>query len=225
MILPGRIRGLVLAGAILFCGGAQAAYPTPGADALDFQVHAVPMADPQAVLDAYLAENEIGGYSLAADRRSQSIVAVAPPAVQRALARYILKRTADRMKRFVVEMKVAEVAGSERRVLATPRLEVPAGEGGLIHLGGEHHGARVHWQSQLEVSPKLDDRGRIMVRLRGGKEAGDEAANDVEVFVRPGVPVLVDPVRTEDPALRAFAERLGAGSPAGYSVTFSVRPL
>lgn len=225
MRLPATFRGVLLTGIILFSGAARAAYPTPGAVGLDFQVHPVSMGDPHAVLASFVKDRSLDHYSLAVDSRTSSIVAVAPAELQQELEHFIQNRIAERMRRFVVRMEVAQVGSGSRKVLGEPRLEVPFGEQGTIHLDGQHGNANVDWRSHLVVSPALNDDGTIRVKLQGARR-GAGGSNDLEFVVKPGEPMVIDTETAKDPRVRAFAKELGAGRPGGdYSLTLSVQPL
>ena len=226
MRLPATARGVLLTGIILFSGAARAAYPTPGAIGLDFQVHPVSMGDAQEVLSDYLAERTLDGYSLAVDTRTSSIVAVAPAEIQRDLEGFIQGRIAERMRRFVVHMEVAQVSAGMRKVVGQPRLEVPFGKQGTIHLDGKHGNAAVDWRSHLVVAPHLNEDGTIRVRLRGARPGDEAGAQDLEFDVKPGEPMIIDAETAKDPRVRAFAKELGHGRPGGdYSLKLSVQPL
>lgn len=227
MHVPATVRGMLLTGLIFASGAANAAYPTPGAIGLDFQVHPVSMGDAQEVLDAFLADNALDNYSLAVDPRTSSIVAVAPPEVQETLQKFIEARIAERMRRFVVRMEVAQVSGGgTRKVLGQPRLEVPFGKQGTIHLDGRHGNAAVDWRSHLVVAPELNPDGTVRVRLHGARRGEGQVADDLEFVVKPGEPVVIDPETAKDPKVRAFAKELGAGRAGGdYSLKLTVQPL
>lgn len=226
MRLPATVRGVLLTGIILFSGAARAAYPTPGAVGLDFQVHPVSLGDAQEVLSAFLADRSLDNYSLAVDARTSSIVAVAPAEIQRELETFIQHRIAERMRRFVVRMEVSQLGSGVRTLVGEPRLEVPFGEQGTIHLDGRHGNAAVDWRSHLVVSPELNEDGTIRVHLRGTGRGQDQVPNDLEFVVKPGEPMVIDPQTAADPRVRAFARELSAGRPGGdYSLKLSVQPL
>ncbi len=216
------LREFVLTSLILTSGAAQAAYPTPGAQQMDFQVHPVSMVNAQDVVESFLSELPDGEYSIAADERTGSIIAVATPTIQKALASFIQRRTEERMKRFLVEMQISQATPHGNQVIGKPRLEVPFGKTATIHLDGKHQGEQVDWKSKLDVSPELDGSGRIRVRLNGGKTQGA----DVALTLIPGESILIDERLAKDENVRAFAKELNVGrSGTPYSFTLSIRPL
>lgn len=204
-------------------GAVQAAYPTPGASEIAFEVHPVPMLDAQKVLEDFLSTRPSGEYSLVADRRTGSIVAVAPPEIQGQLTRYLERRLEERMKRFVVDMKVTQMVQGRPREIRPPRQELPYGETGVLNLNGAYREGGADWRSRLSVRPEPDASGRIKLHIRAAGQDGDQEA---VVTVSAGEHLLIDEERALHPELRELARQLNSsqqGTP--YSVSLRVQPL
>ena len=222
MRVPAHVRGVLLTTLIMMSGAARAAYPTPGAEGLDFQVHPVPMANVQEIMDEFLAGHPENEYSVVADARTGSIVAVAPPEIQRQLASLIQHRTEERMRRFVVEMQISRDTPKGPELLGAPRLEVPYGERRSLNFDGKAEFGGPSWRTRLEVEPTMAGDGRIKLRLRGG----EGEPREVEVSVAPGEDLVIDAREAVDPRVRELARELNTGGDQGaYSLTLSVHPL
>lgn len=225
MSMSRRMRGFLLTTVIMVCGGARAAYPTPGGSDQQIQVHPSPMLDPYQVVENFSAENPGDDYSVVADPRTRAVVAVGPTRVHRQLQAFIREQTAAKMRRFVVDLQISKKIGGQEQVVGEPRLEVPDGERAQLNFDGAWGPGGPDWKSGLEVSPRLTEGGAIRVEL-GAVRGKTRTEVPARVDLRPGQEILIDPTVTEDPLLRKIGEVLNQDreGPA-YSVRLQVRPL
>lgn len=208
---------------VILTGAVQAAYPTPGAEEIAFEVHPTPMLNCQKVLEGFLASRPIGEFSLVADPRTSSIVAVGPPEIQAQLARFIEGKTAERMRRYVVEMEVTQMVQGKPREIHPPRQELPFGETGTLNFHGTPSSTGPDWRSTLAFTPEPDPSGNIRLKIRASNHEG---AREASVTVRPGENLVIDAEHGSLPGLRDLARELNAGTDqTPYSISLKVAPL
>lgn len=220
------LRSLVSAVLLLLTGAANAAFPTPGGEQALFHVYPASMLDVQKAMEEFLAEHRSQDYSLVADERTRSLVLVGPQAIHDALGAFLQERTAETMRRVVIEMQVMKTVEGQTEIVGSPRFELAEGAAKALHFDGAWtpgQGAP-KWTSGLEIKPELDARGKIQLQLRGGPK--DHFSAPVVLEVAPGEPVLIHPDAASHPSLEGLGKELNVGrDDATYSLRFTASSL